>query len=239
MIYKAVEDVKEADRIYRAGLKKFPDSGALYNEYGEMFWAKNEFADAAKQWQKGIQTDPNYSGNYYNAAKYYYLSADKVWGLIYGEIFINLESYSRRTPEIKTLLLEGYKKLFADPDINKNQDSRNEFVKTFLGSMKDQSQVVAAGVSPDALSALRTRFILEWFNKTGSAIPFRLFEYQRQLAKEGLFDAYNQWIFGAANDLTAFQQWTVTHSEEYNRFNNFQKNRIFKVPQGQYYQSAK
>jgi hypothetical protein len=158
-----------------------------------------------------------------------------VWGLIYGEIFVNLESYSRRTPEIKTMLVEGYKKLFSDPDMMKNQDSKNEFAKAYLDVMKNQSQVVSAGITPDALSALRTRFILEWYDKEVSKYPFRLFDYHRQLAKAGMFDAYNQWIFGAASNLSAFQQWTATHSEEYNRFNTFQKNRVFKMPEGQYY----
>jgi hypothetical protein len=48
--------------------------------------------------------DPNYSSNYYNACKFYYLTVDKVWSLIYGEIFVNLESYSKRTPEVKKIL---------------------------------------------------------------------------------------------------------------------------------------
>jgi hypothetical protein len=204
-----------------------------------MLWSKKEFPEAAKQWQKGIQNDPNYSGNYYNVSKYYYFSADKVWGLLYGEIFVNLESYSKRTPEIKNLLLDGYKKLFAEADMMKNQDGKNEFVKSFISTMKNQSQVVSAGVTPDALSALRTRFILEWFDKEGTRFPYRLFEYHRQLARAGLFSAYNQWIFGSANDLSDFQQWTITHSEEYNKFNNFQKNRVFKLPEGQYYYSIK
>ena len=65
-------------------------------------------------WEKGIEIDPNYSGNYYNAAQYYFFTQDKVWGLVYGEIFVNLESYSKRTAEMKDLLLEGYKKLFTD-----------------------------------------------------------------------------------------------------------------------------
>src|ERR1051326_5876427 len=29
-VYKALEEVKEADKVYRRGLKKFPASGALY-----------------------------------------------------------------------------------------------------------------------------------------------------------------------------------------------------------------
>jgi len=236
MIYEAVEDRREAERIYRSGIRKFSSSGVLYNAYGELLWGNVEYGDAIRQWLRGIQNDPNHSSNYYNAAKYYYLSTDKVWGLIYGEIFVNLESYSKRTPEVKTMLLEGYKKLFSETDLQKNQDNKSNFVKAYLDIMKNQVHTVNAGITPDALSALRTRFLLEWFDKHAAKLPYRLFEYQRQLARAGLFDAYNQWIFGAANNLSSFQQWTVTHNEAYSRFTQFQKNRVFKVPEGQYYQ---
>jgi hypothetical protein len=163
------------------------------------------------------------------------MSEDKVWGLLYGEIFLNLESFSKRTPEIKTMLVEGYKKLFSETDLMKKQDTKNEFVKAYLDIMQNQTKVISGGITPDALSALRTRFILAWFDKESTKFPFRLFDYHKQLAKSGLFDAYNQWIFGAASNLSAFQQWTATHGEEYNRFNTFQKNRVFKLPEGQVY----
>jgi tetratricopeptide (TPR) repeat protein len=236
MVYKAVDQTREAERMYKTALRKFPESGVLYNDYGELQWDKTEFVSASKLWLRGIQTDQNYPGNYYNAARYYYMTEDKVWGLLYGEMFLNLESYSRRTPEIKRMLMEGYKKLFSDADLTKNQDNKNEFVKAYLDILKTHSQVVDAGITPDALSALRTRFILSWYEKQSMNFPFRLFDYHKQLAKAGMFDAYNQWIFGAASNLSTFQQWTTTHSEEYNKFTTFQRNRVYKVPEGQWYQ---
>ena len=39
-IYKALEDAKECEKVYKKGLKKFPKSGPLYSEYGELLWAK-------------------------------------------------------------------------------------------------------------------------------------------------------------------------------------------------------
>lgn len=235
MVYKAIEERKEAEKMYKVALKKFPNSGVLYNEYGEMLWSKKDFNEAVKLWEKGIEVDPNFSGNYYNATKYYYFSLDKVWSIIYGEIFLNLESYSKRTAEIKNLLFDSYKKLFADQDLSKNQNLKNEFVRAFLENIRKQSATVASGIRPESLIVIRTRFILEWFEKDASRFPFRLFEYHRQLLKAGMFDAYNQWIFGAAKDLSTFQNWTTVHVEEYNQFNNFQKNRVFKLPAGQYY----
>jgi Tfp pilus assembly protein PilF len=238
MVYKAIEEPKDAEKMYRAALKKFPNSGVLYSEYGEMLWSKKSYSDAIKQWEKGIELDPSHSGNYYNAAKYYYFTKDKIWALIYGEIFVNLESYSKRTPEIKTVLLDSYKKLFTDGDLAKNQDAKNEFVKAWLDIMQTQSAYMATnGVTPETLSAIRTKFVISWFEKNAKKLPFRLFEYQQQLLKSGMFEAYNQWLFGTTANLTAYENWTKTHTEEYNQFNTFQHNRVFKLPANQYYQT--
>ncbi len=239
MVYKSTEDRKEAEKMYKAALKKFPNSAVLHNEYGEMLWSRKDFPQAAEQWEKGIRIDPNYPGNYYNAAKYYYLTVDKVWCLLYGEIFINLESFSKRTPEIKSLMVEAYKKLFTDADIMKNQNLKNEFVKAYLETMQRQAHTVAGGVTPDALSALRTRFLLDWFSKYAAKFPYRLFDHHQQLAKQGMFDAYNQWIFAAASNLSVFQQWIATHNEAYEKFTTLQRSRVFKLPPNQYYGDTK
>jgi tetratricopeptide (TPR) repeat protein len=239
MVYKAIEEAKDAEKMYKAGLKKFPNSGVLYSEYGEMLWSKKSYNDAIKQWEKGIEVDPNHSGNYYNASKYYFFTKDKVWALIYGEIFLNLESYSKRTPEIKQVLLDSYKKLFIEGDISKNQDNKNEFVKAWLDIMKTQSAYAASnGITPETLSAIRTKFVVTWFEKYAKKYPFRLYEYQQQLLKSGMFEAYNQWVFGTAGNLPAYETWTKTHAEEHNQFNTFQHNRVYKQPTGQYYQTA-
>jgi Tfp pilus assembly protein PilF len=34
MAYKAIDESKQADKMYKQGIKKFPSSGELYNEYG-------------------------------------------------------------------------------------------------------------------------------------------------------------------------------------------------------------
>lgn len=237
MLYKGIDDAKECEKLYKAGLRKFPRSGPLYSEYGEMLWARQDYA-AIRQWEKGIEVDPNYSSNYYYAAKYYYFTYDKVWSLLYGEIFLNLESYSKRTAEIKELLLEGYKKLFTESDMQKNQDTKSPFVMAWINIISPLNFTVKDGITAESLTVLRTKFILNWFNTYPTNFPFRLFDYERQLLKEGMFDAYNQWIFGTAGNLPAFQTWSNTHSDDYNRFINFQRGRVFKMPEGQYYQVA-
>ncbi|MGH2563233.1 MAG: tetratricopeptide repeat protein, partial [Ginsengibacter sp.] len=172
---------------------------------------------------------------YYNACKYYFLSADKIWCVIYGEIFINIESFTSRTAEIKNVLLDGYKKLFADVDLLSNIRDKNEFEIAFLTTMNKQNSVVINGLDAETLTMIRTRFILDWDSVYAQKFPFALFDKQEQFLEEGLFPAYNQWIFGAAQNLSVYQNWISTHAEEYAALNKFQQGRIFKVPKGQYY----
>jgi len=233
-IYRALGQDKDAEKLYKKAIKDYPHSGQLYNDYGEMLWSKQDF-NAIKQWEKGIQQDPSYGSNYYNACKYYFLSADKIWSIIYGEIFINIESFTSRTPEIKNILLDGYKKLFADADLLSNSKDKNKFEVAFLATMNKQNSVVINGLNAETLTMIRTRFILDWTQGYSKKFPFALFDKQEQYLEEGLFSAYNQWIFGAAQNLSNYQIWISTHAEEYAAFNKFQQGRIFKIPEGQYY----
>lgn len=221
-IYLAMDQPKECEKLYKKGLKKFPSSGPLYNELGELLWSQKDFS-AIKQWEKGIETDPGFSRNYFNAARYYYFSTDKIWSLLYGEIFLNIEPMGGDAQEMKNILLESYKKLFRDADLEKNNLDKNSFVLAFLHIMNKQSVVAAAGLNAESLTMIRTRFILDWYNEYGNKFPYRLFDQQRQLLQEGMFDAYNQWIFSAAQDLPGYQNWTNTHPTEYNDLLLFQE----------------
>ena len=236
-VYKALEQPKDCEKVYKKGLKKFPKSGPLYSEYGELLWAIKDYS-AIDQWEKGIQVDPAYAANYYNAALYYFYTKDKVWSLLYGEIFANMESLTDRGAAIKQLLLKGYKeKLFADVDLMKGEEkNKSEFAKAFLQVMGKQSSLVNKGITIETLTMIRSKFILDWFATYGSKYPFKLFDFQRQLLQEGMFEAYNQWLFGPVEDLAAYDNWTKTHADQYTAFNNFQKTRVFKMPAGQYYQ---
>ena len=234
IIYQQQGQTKECEKLYRKGIKKFPESGPLYNELGELLWEQKDYS-AIKQWEKGIEIDPNYSKNYFNACKFYYLSADKIWSILYGEIFVNMEPVSARTPEIKTILLESYKKLFTNTDMAKEIKDNNKFATAFIATMNKQSSIAASGINAESLTMIRTRFILDWAHDYEAIFPFRLFDLQKQLLQEGMFDAYNQWIFGSVQNLAVYQNWTIAHATDYSDFSRFQKGRIFKLPAAQYY----
>ena len=65
MTYKAIAEYKECTKLYKKGIKKFPKSGILYNEYGELLAMNKDLNGAIEIWEKGIEVDPNFSSNYY------------------------------------------------------------------------------------------------------------------------------------------------------------------------------
>ncbi|MGZ3851849.1 MAG: tetratricopeptide repeat protein [Flavisolibacter sp.] len=233
-VYRALALYKDGEKMYKKALKKFPNSGPLYSEYGELLWDTKNYT-AIEEWEKGIEVSPSYAGNYYNAASYYYFAKNKVWTLIYGEIFVNMESLTERSTEVKRMLLDTYKqKLFTDVD--KNDKKQGDFEKAVAATYDKQSSLTAKGITIESLNMIRTRFILDWFASYASKFPFKLFDYQQQLIREGMFEAYDEWLFGPVDNLAAFDQWAKTNSESYVKFTTFQKGRIFKMPQGQHYQ---
>ncbi|MEP6682638.1 MAG: tetratricopeptide repeat protein [Parafilimonas sp.] len=236
LTYKAIADYKEADKLYKTALKKFPKSGVLYGEYGDMLSQYDNKHGAIVQWEKGIEADGNYSSNYYYASKYYADNNNIFWSCIYGEIFVNMESLTKRTEEIKTLLLNDYKNLLKNQtNVTVLKSSGTDFEKAVASSMSTAIQTETGDVTPDMITAFRTRFLLNWENTNASAYPYRLFDFHLQLLRDGMFDAYNQWLFGTTINKNKYDNWVYTHDEEMQNFSQFQRNVLFKMPAEQYY----
>lgn len=235
MVYKRMGQPKDAEKIFKKAIKLFPASGPLYNDYGELLWAMKDYS-AINLWEKGIKEEPSFPGNYYNAARHYFLSQDRIWSIIYGELFINLESHTARTAEMKDILVNSYKKLYSEPDLLSDTKGKNKFEISFLTSMNRFNDIVIRGLNVETLTMIRTRFILNWFYRhQENEFPLRLFAEQKYMLENGLFKAYNHWIFEASDNLNAFQVWTQTHSDEYEAFTNYMRDRNFTIPEGQYY----
>ena len=136
---------------------------------------------------------------------------------------------------MKNILLESYKKLFAEADLLADTKDKNSFELAYLATMNKQNSVVQRGIGPESLTMIRTRFILDWNKDYKAKFPFQLFELQDKLLSGGMFQAYNQWLFGSAQNLSAYQNWIGTNKEEYAAFSSFQKENFFRMPTGQFY----
>ena len=239
LTYKAIAEYKECSKLYKKAIKKFPKSGVIYNEWGELEAMNKNLENAVEYWEKGIEADPNYPSNYYNASMYYSNRSEAVFPvIIFGEIFINLESYTARTADIKAALLEAYKKLYMKGEVYKALQNKKTtlFERSVLETLTKTVTMATEGITPNQLMAIRTRFVLDWFaSKNNLKYPFRLFDNLQFMLKEGFFDAYNQWIFGAATDVAAYDNWVNANDKQANDFKKFQNNRVFKLSPGQFY----
>lgn len=250
-IYKAKGDVKGAEKNFKRGLKKFPESGVLYNELGLIYFNERKYTDALDNWTTGIRVAPDYSSNYYNAARTYYYSKDKIWAILYGETFICLERFTTRTAEIKKLLLDAYKELFSSgaalrptlPTMGESGQATGtqpDFHQAVVNALsKGSGIVVTRGVTPQTLVMLRTRFVLEWSNFYKLMYPYALFDYQQKILRAGLFEAYNEWLFGPADNLSQYKTWVTQHQALMDRLIKLLNGTPLQPQKGQFYHEGK
>ncbi len=86
-----------------------------------------------------------------------------------------------------------------------------------------------------SLVSLRGQFIVDWFQgEAYKQFPFRLFDRERQLLKQGNFDAYNQWLFSSSNE-AAYNNWADNNADQMKAFENYHRNVIFKPSSHEYY----
>ncbi len=107
--YDLLKDPDRAIATYKKGLEYFPNSGPLFLELGTMELMSKNYDNALRYYEKGIELDPQFPSNYYRAAQIYCGSTERVWGLIYGELFMNIERNSERTVFVSKMLYETYK----------------------------------------------------------------------------------------------------------------------------------
>ncbi|MEX6688541.1 tetratricopeptide repeat protein [Danxiaibacter flavus] len=235
---------KKAMQAYEDGLKKFPDAGELYLELGNMNVSAQDYNKALTYYEKGIEVDPAYPSNYYWAAKIFCGSSERVWGMIYGEIFMNLERNSKRTAEISKLLFDTYQKaivLKSDTSISVSFSKNNTINASDLlsgnfklpfgtGCYEMVTIMAVAGfksVDLNTLDSIRTGFVTFYFNGNKfSKYPNVLFDYQQKIKNAGFLDAYNHWIL-MKGDEAGFLKWQDENKARWMEFINwFDENKL-------------
>ncbi len=223
---------EKAIETYEAGLIKFQNSGKLHLELGGMYLQVKNYDKAIYYYEKGIEVEPAYPSNYYRVAKLFLDSDEEVWGMIYGELFMNLERNSPRNTEISKLLYDTYKR-----EINFTSDTSFtvSFSKNAVVMMNSKKIELPFGVGIyeptlimemlneksidiNSLDRIRTGFVKNYFmNKGDKKYPNILFDYQNKIFKEGHFEAYNHWVL-MHGDEEAFGHWKESNQEKWEKF---------------------
>ena len=218
---------EKAIESYEKGLEKFPKSGRLYLELGNMH--QGDWNVALEYYEKGIEVDPAFPSNYYWAAKIFCNSTEEVWGMLYGEIFMNIERSSKRTEEISKLLFDTYLSeiQFVSDTIMTVSFCKNAVIysdKKFempFCMVYEPSLMVAVNENEITLSSLnriRENFISFYFErKFNKSHPNILFDWHKSLIDNGNFECYNYWLLmqGSSDE---FNNW---HNENKDKFDEF------------------
>jgi tetratricopeptide (TPR) repeat protein len=238
---------EKALETYEAGLKIFPNSGSLNLEKGNVYWGKEEYEKALPFYEKGIKVDPDFPSNYYRAAILYCCSNEEVWGMIYGEIFMNLEPGSKRTMEISKLLYDTYKreiKFTSDTtfsvsfskeiDIKVEDASEPGKMKMPFGNFVYEPTLSLAlinekSININSLDRIRTKFVELYFkNGSDKKYPNILFDYQKKLLDEGYLECYNHWLLMKGVE-DAFGDWYDLNKDKWDEFMKWFPKNKFKV----------
>ena len=224
----------KAVEIYTQGLAKFPGSGPLHLEMGNLQLAKKNYVEALSFYEKGIEMAPTFPSNYYRAAKLYLASNNELWGMIYGELFMNLERNSARTAEMSKLLFDTYKSEITFPKPNSASVSFGQTVidASTMGKGKNlklpyslaYETTMGVAVASEheitlrSLNTIRNSFISTYYAmKHDAKYPNVLFDYQRQIDKAGHAEAYNYWLL-MKGDEDGFDAWAKANPEKWKNF---------------------
>lgn len=165
MMGNALDDMGKPEKAmdtYDEGIKKFPEEGNLYVERGVMELKRNDHNAALGFFEKGIKAAPMYPSNYYRAAKIFLDSDQEVWGMIYGEIFMNIERGSKRTEEISKLLYYTYKgeiKFESDTNISVSFAKQNNTIYLDASqNKKKQVSSLASALAEQVMASMGNSF---------------------------------------------------------------------------------
>ncbi|MCB0397144.1 MAG: tetratricopeptide repeat protein [Flavobacteriales bacterium] len=228
----------KAISAYEAGINKFPNSGMLYLERGIMELMAKDYAKALWYFEKGIEADPEFSSNYYRAAQIYLISTDEFWGLIYGEIFINMEGNTPRAAEISKSMFDVYKSeitfsgdtsaqvSLSSSEINMTAEDLGQELKLPYGLMVYEMVMTVSLLSEKeinlaSLHRIRSRFVENYFSmEHDKKYPNILFDLQKEVLDAGHMEAYNYWIL-RRGDEEEFKAWKEKNEEKWDAFHNW------------------
>jgi tetratricopeptide (TPR) repeat protein len=230
--YDLLGKPRKAIETYEDGLKALPRSGRLHLELGGMYEVAGDYDKAINYFEKGIEAEPAYPSTYYRLTKLFLNSDQEVWGMIYGELFMNLERNTKRTAEISKLLYDTYKKAitftsdtsfsvsfskFNILDLSQKQMTlpfgMGIYEPTLIMAMVTEKTIDLA-----SLNRIRTNFITSYYdNKRNEKFPNVLFDYQNKVLAENHIEAYNYWILMKGDEL-AFTSWQLANGDKWKAF---------------------
>ncbi len=237
-----VGEKEAAIDVYNEGLEKFPNSGRLYQELGITELGRERLRRAVGYWEQGIKVDPMYPKNYYRLAKHYAKTAERMWGIIYGELFQLLSEDTRKIEEISGILYGSYSTALFDfmqgerqykltgLKIRTNRKmtiADKPFRLVFQSAYKEAGKSYEDNIGNEmnfySVTFFRKKFLEEWFTgKYTEHFDNSLFDYQKKILDAGHFDAYSRWSLQIGN-YSAYKEWMKANKKKSEKFKEWMK----------------
>lgn len=247
--YDNLDNQKKAVKAYEAGIKAFPGSGIFYVELGILEGRRSNWNEAGKYWEQGIVTEPDYASNYFHLANLFAQTDNRIWALLYGEIFINLERNSSRTPVMSEKLYVTWRdavKLEGDSaqvalykNINWSITDVEELkfpaplIYTTAVTLGTTAVTGETDLNSTTLDKVRAQTLSFWEDKGYfEEYPNVLFDYQKSIRDAGHFEAYNYWLV-SQGDPVGWEFWLDEHAEEFDAFVDWFNANPLEIPKGQ------
>lgn len=226
---------EKAIKAYNRGLDNFPNSGRLHLELGNM---QQDLGLALQYYEMGIELDPTYPSNYYRATKIFLSNTEEeVWGMIYGELFMNIERGSERTEEISKMLYDIYKseiKFTSDSTLTVSFSNNSSIQVSMDGEQAEEfklpfgllvyeptiliSVIGVDTINLESLNIIRTNFLNMYFEKGfNKSYPNILFEWQKEMKEKGFLESYNYWLLSKGNE-GEFGRWIENNEDAFDEF---------------------
>ena len=237
--YDYLEDTARSREIYEAGLAAWPMSGRLHYELGAASYLKEDVSAALDWWVKGTKVEPSFATNYFWICKGLATTKEKLWSVLYGELFLNLEPNTERTREISKLLYTTWNAAMSlghpdDPINFCSEETLNEpspygpatmnFATAFEFTVATSSQMfipkegIKDRLSIKELVDTRVTFIRGWLSGGwDKKYPNDLLAFHATLLEDGWLDEYFWWLYGHGD----IDEMRRHYQQQTNRYDTF------------------
>ena len=232
-------DPEAAVKTYDEGLKRFPNSGYLYLEKGNIHMMHQRYNEAVECYLHGVEVQPDFASNYYRLALLYAQSTEPLWAIVYAEVVCNLQPGNERAGEMGKLIYDLFQENIKIEGENKAHVTLTKNNNIYIDSDTTDVQVpfplmyeMGTLKSPVLIDFMKTKKLTvemiadlrkDALAHIDSVAPgyynLSLLDYHRKLIKNGHWMAYNMWLMSpGAEDET--NQWADTKEgkAELNKF---------------------
>lgn len=195
----------DALRAYMKGLGRFPNSGRLMMEVGNIKLSDEQYEAALEWYVRGMEAEPRFPSNYFRAAALLLNSSDTDGGLSAGEAFMMLSPIGDRSRTMSKMLSDAYGTLLAADTAEVKEQTELRRVTEKKSRLLDRGR----GESASYAVGQRVRAVEEAIRAAGHWTA-----YCAWLTRMGDEAIFRGWMGFHENDLERFAEWFGSEGEK-------------------------